>query len=105
MSLARMALGSITGVRDASSIANRIVLPTPPGISARHALLVLRPDRLRSVAVSHGIPPVALARLLADDRDSFIRERTATLAGLKQEFLQEIGDEELTWDAAEEDGS
>ncbi|MDW5326426.1 hypothetical protein [Plantactinospora sp. KLBMP9567] len=81
----------VTGIRDASSIANRIVLPTPPGTPVRDALLDLPPNRLRSVAVSHGIPPAALARLLADDRDGFIRERTATLAGLEQEFIQEIG--------------
>jgi hypothetical protein len=89
----------VTGIRDASSIANRIVLPTPPGVSVRDALLALRPSWLRSVAVSHGIPPVALARLLADDRDGFIRERTATLAGLEQGFIQEIGGEELAWDS------
>ncbi|MGX7669809.1 GmrSD restriction endonuclease domain-containing protein [Plantactinospora sp. DSM 117369] len=95
----------VTGVRDASSIANRIVLPTPPGTSVRDALLALPPARLRTVAVSHGVPPAALAQLLADDRDGFIRERTTTLVGLEQEFIQEIGGEELTWDTVQEDGS
>jgi len=92
-------------VRDASSIANRIVLPTPPGTSVRDALLDLPPKLLRSVAVSHAIPPAALARLLADDREGFIRERTTTLVGLEQEFIQETGGEELTWDTPREDGS
>ncbi|MFY1675126.1 hypothetical protein ACN27G_35185 [Plantactinospora sp. WMMB334] len=94
----------VTGIRDASGIANRIVLPTPPGVPVRDALLDLPPSRLRTVAVSHGIPPAALARLLADDRDGFLRERTATLAGLEQEFIQETGAELAADESARENG-
>lgn len=83
----------VTGVRDAASIANRIVLPTPAGLTVREALLDLPPQRLRLVAVSHGIPPDALARLLVGDRDGFIRDRAAMLTRLEREFIQENGTE------------
>jgi len=89
----------VTGVANASNIANRIVLPTPPGVSVRDALLDLPPRLLRAVVVSHAIPPTALARLVADDRDGFIRERTATLIRLEREFIEETG-AELAWESA-----
>ncbi|GAB3156794.1 hypothetical protein GCM10027290_55450 [Micromonospora sonneratiae] len=94
----------VTGVPSASSVANRIIMPTPPGVSVREALLDLPPRRLRTVVVSHAIPPVALARLVADDRNEFIQERTATLAGLEREFIQEIG-AELAWELGRENGT
>lgn len=94
----------VTGVPDASSIANRIVLPTPPGVSVREALLDLPPKLLRSVVVSHAIPPAALACLLADNRVGFIRERTNTLVGLEREFIQETG-VELAWESWRENRS
>ncbi|MEN3611974.1 hypothetical protein AAH979_20760 [Plantactinospora sp. ZYX-F-223] len=60
---------------------------------------------LRPVAVSHGMPPAALAQLLADHREGFIRERSAALVRPEQQFIQEIGGEDLTWDSTQEDGS
>ncbi|MFY1689805.1 hypothetical protein [Plantactinospora sp. WMMB782] len=95
----------VTGTRDAASIANRIVLPTPPGTPVRDALLNLPLKLLRPLTVSHGIPPAALAQLLADHREDFIRERTAALDSLEQQFIQQIGGEANTWNTSQEDGS
>ncbi|MDG4791837.1 DUF262 domain-containing protein [Micromonospora sp. WMMD1102] len=94
----------VTGTRGAASIANRIVLPTPPGTPVRDALRNLPLKLLRPVTVSHGIPPAALAQLLADHRENFIRERAAALVSLEQQFIQQIGGEETTWNTTQEDG-
>lgn len=93
----------VTGVPEASSIANRIVLPTPPGVAVRDALLDLPPQQLATVVVSHAIPPAALARLVAGDRSGFIRERAAALIHLEREFIQETG-VELAWESGRDNG-
>ncbi|MBF9132843.1 hypothetical protein I0C86_28370 [Plantactinospora sp. S1510] len=91
----------VTGVRAASSIANRIVLPTPPGVSVRDALLDLPLRRSRSATPSRrprwpGYWPTT-ARASSGNAPP-------PLPGWKK-FIQETDGEELTWDIAEEHGS
>jgi len=93
----------VTGVPGAASIANRIILPTPSGAPVRDALLDLPPQRLRTVVVSHAIPPAALACLVAGDRNGFIRERAGVLARLEREFIEETG-VELAWESGRDNG-
>lgn len=80
-----------TGTPNSSNPANRIIFPTPPGISLQRALLKL-PDDLRSeILESHGIPAEALSRLARGDGEGFINQRAAFLTGLEADFITAMG--------------
>jgi hypothetical protein len=68
-----------------SSPANRVVLPTPPGISVRRALSELPADS--PVAMSHGITEVALTALRCGNLDGFIQKRVEYMAEREREFM------------------
>jgi Protein of unknown function DUF262 len=99
------------------SPANRLVLPTPAGVTTEEALLNLPPERIPAVLDSHGIPRAALvhlrsgdaAREEADDEsdeaeaaedaerpdltgeERFIQARAAALAERERAFMREMG--------------
>lgn len=66
-----------------SSPANRLILPTSPGISIRRALLDADPELL----ASHGVPISAVALLRDGDDEGFIRERERFLAAGEREYV------------------
>lgn len=66
-----------------SSPANRLVLPTAPGVSVRRALLDAKPALL----ASHGVPDSAVALLRDGDEEGFIRERERFLAAQERKFI------------------
>jgi hypothetical protein len=70
------------------SPANRLVIPTPRGLSVRRTLLNLEPDVAAEVLASHGIPPEAIELLRAGDGAGFIRVRAKHLAEREQEFIR-----------------
>lgn len=69
-----------------SSPGNRLILPTPPGVSLRRALLRLLPEQ-EAVLESHGIPRRALSYLRDGDGEGFIKERAAYLADRERAFM------------------
>ncbi|HWR48238.1 MAG TPA: hypothetical protein VN327_11600 [Pseudonocardiaceae bacterium] len=73
-----------------SSPGNRLILPTPPGVSLRQALLDLPPER-EAVLKSHGIPQRALSCLRDGDGEGFIKERAAYLADRERVFMMNLG--------------
>jgi len=73
-----------------SSPGNRLILPTPPGVSLRQALVKLAPER-ESVLESHGIPQRALSCLRDEDGEGFIKERAAYLADRERVFIKDMG--------------
>lgn len=73
-----------------SSPGNRLILPTPAGISLRQALLNLPPEQ-ETVLEGHGIPPRALSCLRDGDEEGFIKERAAYLAGRERVFITNFG--------------
>jgi hypothetical protein len=81
----------VTGTPSASSPANRLILPTPPRVSLRRALVDLSGDQEAAICGSHGIPSEALARLKAGDGEGFITERAAYLAHRERAFMVELG--------------
>jgi hypothetical protein len=80
--------------RDAESVshpANRLILPTDPGLSIRRALLELPRAVRDKVLVSHGIPEEAMDRLAADDGEGFIQARARLLIVRERDFMTEVG--------------
>ncbi|MEV6342644.1 DUF262 domain-containing protein [Actinoplanes sp. NPDC051851] len=66
-----------------SSPANRLMLPTAPGMSIRRALIDAEPELL----ASHGVPEAAVELLAEGDEDGFIRERERFLAAKEREYI------------------
>ncbi len=73
------------------SPANRLIMPTVPGLSVRRALLTLAPDVADAVLASHGIPPEAMALLREGDDQGFIASRATHLAERERRFIVEKG--------------
>lgn len=70
--------------------ANRVVLPTPAGMSVRQALVeTWAPDR-DAVLASHGIPLAAWDRLCEGDGDGFVRGRAEHLAQRLRRFTDDL---------------
>jgi hypothetical protein len=74
-----------------SSPANRLIMPTPPRVSVKSALLNLPDDLRDQVLLSHGIPVDALERLKAGDDEGFIEIRRTFLAEHERRFMRELG--------------
>ena len=72
-----------------SSPANRIVLPTPPGVSVRRALANLSPGS--PIPTSHAIPESALAALRIGAWDEFIELRARHMSALERTFMSQLG--------------
>lgn len=72
-----------------SSPGNRLILPTPPRVSLRRALLDLSPER-ETILESHGIPQRALAYLRDGDGEGFVKERAAYLADRERSFMTSL---------------
>jgi hypothetical protein len=66
-----------------SSPANRLVLPTEPGVSVRRALLDADPDML----ASHGVPETAVDLLRNGDEEGFVLDRQRYLASRERDFI------------------
>ncbi|MGH3943012.1 MAG: DUF262 domain-containing protein [Pseudonocardiaceae bacterium] len=73
-----------------SNPANRLILPTPPGVSLRRALLDISIQN-EKIIESHGIPQRALFCLRDGDEEGFIKERAAYLANRERTFITELG--------------
>lgn len=71
--------------------ANRMIMPTAPGVSVRSALKNLEGSVRTAVLDSHGIPRKAQERLVAGDDEEFILERAAELEAREREFMIEMG--------------
>lgn len=71
--------------------ANRIVLPTPVGMSAAQALRDIWAGQPAEVLASHGIPGSAWQRLREGDGPGFVRERTEFLAVCLRDFVAQLG--------------
>ncbi|MDG6105165.1 DUF262 domain-containing protein [Dactylosporangium aurantiacum] len=80
-----------TSISSGSHPANRLILPTPPGVSLRKALAALPAELEDSVLTSHGIPRVAVERLRDGDLEGFIKERAAHLADRERSFMVTLG--------------
>ncbi|GIF21400.1 hypothetical protein BJ973_005153 [Actinoplanes tereljensis] len=80
--------------------ANRLVLPTPPGLRLETALRSLRDDlwgRASEILESHGIPEIAWQRMLDGDEELFLDYRARFLGEKLRAFAGDIG-VELTRD-------
>lgn len=73
-----------------SSPGNRLILPTPPGVSLRRALQELSPGD-KTLLQSHGIPQRALSYLRDGDGEGFIKERAIYLAERERIFITDLG--------------
>ena len=74
-----------------SNPANRIILPTPPGVSVRRAILSIDPNLRVAFCEANGIPVGALEALERNDNESFVRRRAEYLAAGEQDFMQVWG--------------
>lgn len=74
-----------------SSPANRVIFPTPSGLSVRRALAELSDPVERPVIDSQGVPPQALAALRAGDDSGFVRVRADWLRERELEFMTRQG--------------
>ncbi|CAO5149603.1 hypothetical protein FAIPA1_120128 [Frankia sp. AiPs1] len=75
------------GDRPERGPANRIILPTPRGLSVRRALLNLASMDPGEGLQSHAIPESAVERLRAGDDAGFLRERKKYLVAGEQDFI------------------
>jgi len=74
-----------------SSPANRIVMPTPVGVTIKSAILSVA-DELRSeFCLSNGIPDEAIVALERNDDEEFIRLRADYLADGELSFMRDWG--------------
>ncbi|MEU4691907.1 DUF262 domain-containing protein [Actinoplanes sp. NPDC023714] len=71
--------------------ANRMMLPEHTAHGLVRELTALPPRLLRDVVASHGIPVPALTRMLGGDAEGFVRERSAYLGSLEEEFMRSMG--------------
>jgi hypothetical protein len=70
--------------------ANRVVLPTPPGMSVRQALTEMWVSDPAAVLESHGIPMAAWHRLCEGDGRGFVRARAEHLEGRLRAFMDTL---------------
>jgi len=90
-----------------SKPANRLIMPTPPGVTPEAALRGLAehpalfnpgvPVTPEEILASHGIPEIAWHRLLSGDIDLFLEYRTEFLGKRLRDFARDMG-VELTSD-------
>ena len=79
--------------------ANRLILPTDPGVSIRRALLNLghgNSPLFEEILISHGVQWEALRELAQEDGEGFIRARADFLAAEERSFIIEMGIEPAT---------
>lgn len=84
----------VLGKPSSSHPANRLILPTAPGVSTRSALLSLWQDYsplYEAILNSHGVQWEALKRLGQGDGEGFIRARADFLAAEERLFIIEMG--------------
>ena len=102
----------VLGAPSSSHPANRVILPTPAGVSPKSALLRLYPDAspladaslsgepgfldddptlADTTLASHGVPWEALYRLARGDGEGFIRVRADFLAAEERSFIVSMG--------------
>lgn len=93
----------ITGAPNSSHPANRLMFPTPPGISPRRALLTLPDDISADILTSQGIPKEVLDRLTQGDGEGFIHQRASYLASLEADFIKSMGIEPASEPSGEAD--
>lgn len=77
----------MTRGEEVSSPANRIILPTSPGISTKGALLEMANMTDSTILRSHGIPSVAIEKLKRGDNVGFVKERAQFLAREERKFM------------------
>ncbi len=87
----RHIVASGTAGGNEQSPANRLIMPTAPGLSVRRALLTLAPDARDDVLASHGIPPEAMSLLRDGDDQGFIASRARHLAERERDFILRQG--------------
>jgi hypothetical protein len=80
-----------SGSAHGSNPANRVLFPTPAGVSVRRALLDLDPAIATDVLMSHGIPRSALELLRAGRDDDFIEARAEFLAYRERDLMSTLG--------------
>jgi len=80
----------VTQGHSISSPANRLILPTPSGVTLYRALLDF-PIENEIILESHGIPQQALSCLHDGNGEGFIRERAAFLADRERVFITGLG--------------
>ncbi|WP_326565913.1 DUF262 domain-containing protein [Amycolatopsis rhabdoformis] len=81
----------MTHGRNASSPANRVIMPTLPGFSIKRTLLDLSGPSGDRVFESHGIPTKAVEKLRGGDTMGFIKERANYLASEERAFISGFG--------------
>lgn len=89
-------------VENAVSPANRVIMPTSPGVSIRNAMARLTGQLAEDVCRTNGIPFEALERLQYGDDEGFIRVREEFLASHEREFMRKegVGPSSYRWDEA-----
>jgi hypothetical protein len=80
-----------SGVPEASSPANRIVMATPPGMSIRQALIRLAEEGQIGILDSHGVSLDSVEYLKTDDYADFIVARQHEVASREKEFIESLG--------------
>ena len=80
-----------SSVPNGSSPANRLMFPTPRGVSVKRALTDLRGDIRHRVAASHCIPLEAIDALGAGGDSDFIALRADAMAAKERAFMEAAG--------------
>jgi len=75
----------------ASSPANRLVMPTQPGISVKRAITSIDPGLREEFCEKNGIPLAALEALERNDDESFVRIRAEYLSDRERSFMRSWG--------------
>jgi hypothetical protein len=71
--------------------ADRLILPTPSGVSVQRALVRLLDEGRPSLLDGLGVPADAAQRLSASDPEGFVRRRAEFLRGREGAFMQTMG--------------
>lgn len=74
-----------------SNPANRIIMPTPPGVSVRRAMVSVDPELRERFCASNGVPIAALGALEDNNNAAFVRLRAEYLSKGEQEFMRAWG--------------
>jgi len=80
-----------TGNPLSSHPANRLILPTPAGVSVHRALSTLLDEGRSSVLERLGVPVDAVRRLRTADPEGFVRRRAEFLQGRERLFMETMG--------------
>ncbi len=70
--------------------ANRVILPTPAGLSVRQAVLAMGASKDPELLESHGIPMAAWKRLSKGDGSGFVNKRSEYLAEMIVPFVRAL---------------